>query len=103
MISKALKIGFILISFTFLTGFVQVAALMGPGMTIFSSGNIVKAGAQYLIDHSIKKKTGKNTLTHVGDEIKKIENQNNLDKELRDLVEKRIKEARLKLNLEKVN
>ncbi len=43
---------------------------MRAGMTIFSSGNFYKAGAQYLIDQSVKKETGKNTLIFIGDEIK---------------------------------
>ncbi len=103
MLSKSIKIVFMLISFTFLTGFVPLFSLFGPGMTILSSGNVYKAGTQYLIDYSIKETTGKSSLVYVKDEIKKKNNKKNLDKEIRELVEKRIKLARKKLNLKNIN
>ncbi len=78
-------------------------SLFGPGMTIISSGNVYKAGAQYLVDYSIKETTGKSSLDYVKDEFKKKNNKNNLDKEIRELVEKRIKLARKKLNLKNIN
>ena len=90
MLSKHIKIIFILISFTFLTGFLPVFSLLGPGMTVLSSGNLYKAGAQYLINYSIEEKTGKNTFDYVKDEIKNKDDKNNFDKEFRELVEKRI-------------
>jgi len=71
MIFKFTKIIFFITSFIFLTGFVQIASLLGPGVTIFSSGNVYKAGAQFLIDNEIKKKTGKNPLALVKEEMAK--------------------------------
>ena len=71
MIVKFTRIIFFITSFIFLTGFVQIAALIGPGVTIFSSGNVYKAGAQFLIDNEIKRKTGKNSLALVKEGIKK--------------------------------
>ena len=71
MIAKYIKIVFILTSFLFTTGFLTLAAFVGPATTIFTSGNIYKASAQFIIDQSIKKKTGKNSLTLVKDEIEK--------------------------------
>ena len=103
MFNKYLKIIFILTSFLFTTGFLTFAAFIGPATTIFTSGNIYKASAQFIIDQSIKKKTGKNSLMLVKEEIEKKESERNLNKELRLLVEKRIKIARQKLDLEKIN
>ena len=103
MINRYVKIFIILTSFIFTTGFLPFVAFMGPATTLFTSGNIYKAGAQLIIDQSIKKKTGKNSLTLVKEELEKKETKRNLNKELRLLVEKRIKIARQKLDLQKIN
>ena len=101
---RLFKILTYIISFFFLTGFVPIASIIGPGFTVLTSGNIYKATAQFMIDQSIKKKTGKDTLTIVKEEIEK-KNQNKFNDELRQLVEKRIKITRKKLdnqNLQKL-
>ena len=90
MLKKLTKILLLTTSFVFLTGFVQVASLIGPSLTIFSSGNVYKAGAQILIDNEIKKKTGKNSLALVSEEMKKQSNKKNLNEDLSQLVKKRI-------------
>ena len=51
----------------------------------------------------LKKKTGKNSLTLVKEEIEEKQSEKNLNKELRKLVEKRINIARQKLDLQKIN
>tara|TARA_B100000035_G_scaffold144009_1_gene122617 strand:- start:1109 stop:1423 length:315 start_codon:yes stop_codon:yes gene_type:complete len=103
MINRFVKITVILFSFSFLTGFIPIFSLLGPGMTIMSSGNIYKAGVQYFIDQSVKKETGKNTLTFIGDEIKSKKQETDLNKKLRLLVEKRILDTRAKLNFNNIN
>ena len=90
MIIKFTRIILFVASFIFLTGFVQVAALLGPGVTIFSSGNVYKAGAQFLIDSEIKRKTGKNSLALVKEEMTKHNNKKNFQEEFNQLIEKRI-------------
>ena len=94
---RLFKIFMILVSFLFLTGFIPFASIIGPGVTVLTSGNIYKATAQFIIDQSIKKKTGKNSLTLVKEELDKRENKNKFNEELRNLVEKRIKMTRQKL------
>tara|TARA_Y100000816_G_C25952315_1_gene496827 strand:+ start:503 stop:817 length:315 start_codon:yes stop_codon:yes gene_type:complete len=100
---KCLKILFLITSLVFTTGFAPLIAFVGPATTIITSGNIYKASAQLIIDQSIKKKTGKNSLTLVKEEIEKKEAEKNLQKELRLLVEKRIKITRQKLDLGNIN
>ena len=41
-------------------------------MTIITSGNLYKAGAQLIINQHIKKETGKDSLTFIKEEIKKF-------------------------------
>ena len=102
---KFFKIVTILISFFFLTGFIPFISVIGPGFTALTSGNIYKASAQFIIDQSIKKKTGKGSLTLVKEELDKKSQKNKFNDELRQLVEKRIKITRKKLdnqNLQKL-
>ena len=94
---RLFKIFTILVSFLFLTGFTPFISILGPGVTAITSGNIYKATAQFIIDQSIKKKTGKNSLTLVKEEFDKKKNKNEFNEELRNLVEKRIKMTRKKL------
>tara|TARA_B100001248_G_scaffold55270_1_gene36662 strand:- start:65 stop:439 length:375 start_codon:yes stop_codon:yes gene_type:complete len=94
---RLLKIFIILVSFLFLSGFTPFISILGPGVTVFTSGNIYKATAQFIIDQSIKKKTGKNSLTLVKEELDKKKNKDEFNEELRNLVEKRIKMTRKKL------
>ena len=95
---RLFKIFTILVSFLFLTGFTPIVSILAPGVTVLTSGNIYKATAQFIIDQSIKKKTGKNSLTLVKEELDKRENKNEFNEELRNLVEKRIKMTRKKLD-----
>ena len=94
---RLFKIFTILLSFLFLTGFTPFVSILGPGVTVLTSGNIYKATAQFIIDQSIKKKTGKNSLTLVKEELDKKKNKNEFHEELRNLVEKRINMTRKKL------
>ena len=94
---RLFKIFTILVSFLFLTGFTPFISIIGPGVTAITSGNIYKATAQFIIDQSIKKKTGKSSLTLVKEELDKKKNKNQFNEELRNLVEKRIKMTRKKL------
>ena len=95
---RLFKIFTILVSFLFLTGFIPFASILSPGVTVLTSGNVYKATAQFIIDQSIKKKTGKNSLTLVKEELDKKKNKNEFNEELRNLVEKRIKMTRKKLD-----
>ena len=103
MFSKFIKILAFLTLFIFTTGFIPIFSILGPGMTIFSSGNVYKAGAQYMMDHTLKKKTGKSTLEYFSSEIQTKKKEIDINEELRKLVEKRILETRAKLDLTKFN
>ena len=94
---RLFKIFTILVSFLFLNGFTPFVSILGPGVTVLTSGNIYKATAQFIIDQSIKKKTGKNSLTLVKEEFEKKKNKNEFNQELRNLVERRIKMTRKKI------
>jgi len=107
---RLFKILMIILPFFFLTGFVPIFSLIGPGVTVFTSGNIYKASAQFIINKKIEKETGKNSLTLIKETLVKEEMDNKIktnsfDEDLRQLVETRIKMTRKKLddqNLQKL-
>ena len=108
MTSRLLRILTIIISFFFLTGFVPFS-IIGPSVTVLTSGSIYKAGAQFIINQRIEKETGKNSLTLIKETLveetdEKIK-KNSFDEDLKQLVETRIKTTRQKLdnqNLQKL-
>ena len=109
MNSKLFRILTIVLSFFFLTGFVPILSIVGPSVTALTSGNIYKAGAQFIVNQRIEKETGKNSLTLIKetlvDETDKKIKKNSFDEDLRQLVETRIKITRKKLdnqNLQKL-
>ena len=90
MILRFFKICFLLTSFLFLTGFVPLTAVLGPAITAATSGNLVKATAQLVLDNEVKKKTGKNSLSYITEEVSKNNKENRLNKDFKDLVKKRV-------------
>ena len=110
MIPRLLKIFTIVISFFFLTGFVPIFSIIGPSVTALTSGNIYKAGAQFIINQRIEKETGKDSLTLIKETLAKDQKdekiiKNSFNEDLRQLVETRIKITKKILdnqNLEKL-
>ena len=74
---KFLKIFFIFLSLIILSGCLQTTALLGPSMTIATTGNVLQAGLQYGANTAIKNETGKDTFEHLQDAV---ENQGKLNK-----------------------
>ena len=107
---KLLRILTVIFSFFFLTGFVPILSLVGPSVTVITSGNIYKASAQFIVNQRIEKETGKNSLTliketFVKEEIDKKIQKNSFDEDLRQLVETNIKMTKQKIenqNLQKL-
>tara|TARA_B100000925_G_C21739501_1_gene358578 strand:+ start:203 stop:601 length:399 start_codon:yes stop_codon:yes gene_type:complete len=97
MILRFFKICLFLTSFLFLTGFVPLPAVLGPAITAATSGNLVKATAQLVFDNEVKKRTGKSSLSYITEEVSKNNKENRLNKDFRDLVEKRVEITHQKL------
>ena len=97
MILRFFKLSFFLTSFLFLTGFVPLPAVLGPAITVATSGNLVKATAQLVFDNELKRKTGKSSLNYITEEVSKNNKENRLNKDFKDLIEKRVKIVHQKL------
>ena len=97
MILRFLKISLFLSSFLFLTGFIPLPAVLGPAITAATSGNLVKATAQLVFDNEFKKKTGKSSLNYISEEVSKNTQEKRINKDFRDLIEKRVEIVHQKL------
>ena len=97
MIKKKIIIGLFLLCF--LNGCVQSTALLGPAITIGTTGNVVQAGVQLGTNHAIKQETGKDAFTHISDAVDKDKRKKSFNKNFVKLLESRIKKTRKKLNL----
>ncbi len=96
---KHLKILFILSFLIFLNGCIQTNALLGPGITIVTTGNVLQAGFQYGANSVIEKETGKNTFEHFQDAIDNKSKKKKFNEKFTNLVEKKIELARKRMNL----
>ena len=97
IIMKFLKTSFLFISLIFLNGCLETTALLGPGVTMFTSGNIPQAGFQYIANESIKKETGKDTLTLVKEVVEEDRQKRMFNRDFKKMVEKRVLNARKKI------
>ena len=63
----------------FLTGCLQTTAMIGPTITLASTGNISQAGMTFFTNKAIKNKTGMNTLEFVSNKIDERKNKKEVD------------------------
>ena len=97
MIIRFLNLSLFFTSFLFLTGFVPLPAVLGPAITVATSGNLAKATAQLVFDNEFKKKTGKSSLNYITEEVSKNNKENQINEDFKNLIEKRVKTVHQKL------
>ena len=85
---KFQKIYFLAIIFIFLSGCIQSTALLGPGVTLATTGNIMQAGLQYGANTAIKNETGKDTLTHLKDAVDEEKDSQNVKTIVKNTIDK---------------
>jgi len=94
---KLTKISFIFLIFFFFNGCIQSTALLGPGMTIATTGSVLQAGFQYGANTAIKNETGKDTLSHLKDAVNAKKKDEKFKINFKEIVEKKFKSTRQKL------
>ena len=94
---KLKKIYLLVLISMFLTGCIQSTALLGPGVTIATTGNIMQAGFQYGANSAIKKETGKDALTHLKNAVEEEQDNQKLEKKIKNLAKSTIKRIKNKL------
>ena len=94
---KIIKIFFITSYLIFLSGCFQTTSLLGPGVTVATTGNVIQAGFQYGANTALKNETGKDVLTHIKDKVDNKHKEKKLHVKLKELLENRIEITRQKL------
>ena len=94
---KILKIFFVIFSLIILSGCIQTTSLLGPGVTVATSGNVLQASLQYGANTALRTETGKDVLTHIKDKVGEKNKEKILHAKLRKLIENRIENTRQKL------
>ena len=87
----------------FVTGCYQSSAMVGPAITLASTGNVSQAGFAYITNKVVEKETGMSTTKYVSTilEEKNKKNKNKkINEELMILVKTNFEEARKKLLLQ---
>ena len=95
---KFFKITFLFLLFIFLNGCLHGTALLGPGLTVATTGNIMQAGFQYGANTAIKKETGKGTLEHIKDAVDNENKNKKLRLKFTEIIKKRIQNTKKKLS-----
>ena len=83
-----------------LSGCAQSTAMLGPAITLASTGNITQAGLTYVTNNAVKEETGMDTVTYVSNKIEKQNSKIKLKREFKKLVETNFVKTREKLILE---
>ena len=96
---KILKISFMFFYLIFLSGCLQSTALLGPSMTVATTGNVLQAGLQYGANTAIKNETGKDTLQHLQEAVESQSQSYKFKRKLSNLVKKQFNITREKLKL----
>ena len=94
---KIFKIFFVIFSLVILSGCIQTTSLLGPGITVATTGNVFQAGLQYGANTAVKNETGKDVLTYIKDTVDEKNKEKKLEVKLRELIESRIETTRQKL------
>ena len=97
IIMKFLKTLFLFLSLIFLNGCLQSTTMLGPGVTLVTTGNVAQAGLQYAANSAIKNETGKDALTLVKDVVEEDHKKRIFNRDFRKMVNKRILNARKKI------
>ena len=94
---KFKKIYLLVLIFIFLSGCIQSTALLGPSITIATTGNVMQAGLQYGANTAIKNETGKDALTHLKDAVEEEQNNQKLQKKIKNFTQNTIIRVKKKL------
>jgi len=94
---KIFKIYFLIVISISLSGCIQSTSLLGPGITIATTGNIMQAGFQYGANTAIKKETGKDVLTHLKDAVEEEQDNKKIELTIKDIATNTIEKVKKKL------
>ena len=94
---KINKVVIYIIALVILPGCIQSTAMVGPAITIASTGNISQAGFTFFTNKAVEEETGMDTVSYVSMKIEKQNSKIKLKREFKNLVEANFVKTREKL------
>ena len=94
---KFKKIYLLVLISIFFSGCIQSTALLGPSITIATTGNVMQAGLQYGVNTAIKNETGKDAITHLKDAVNEEQDNKKLEEKIRNIARNTIDKVKRKL------
>ena len=83
-----------------MSGCAQSTAMIGPAITLASSGNMSQAGLTFFGNKAVEKETGMDTVSYFSNKIEQQNSRTKLKREFKNLVETNFAKTREKLILE---
>ena len=83
-----------------LSGCVQSTAMLGPAITLASTGNVSQAGITYFTNEAVREETGMDAVSYVSKKIEEKNSKTKLRREFQKLVENNFEKTRKKLILQ---
>ena len=80
-----------------LSGCAQSTAMLGPAITLASSGNVSQAGLTFFTNKAVEKETGMDTVAFVSNKIDEQNSKTKLKREFKNMVEANFLKTREKL------
>ena len=80
-----------------LSGCAQSTAMLGPAITLVSTGNVSQAGITFFTNKVVEKETGMNTVSFVSSKIEQNSSKTRIRREFKELVETNFEKTRQKL------
>ena len=91
------KIFIYIVTGIILSGCAQSTVMLGPALTLASTGNVSQAGITYITNKAVEKETGMDTVSFVSN---KIEQNSYKNRKFKKLVETNFEKTREKLILQ---
>ena len=94
------KIFIYIVAGIILSGCAQTTAMLGPALTLASTGNASQAGITYITNKAVEKETGMDTVSFVSQKFEQKNSKTRLRREFKKLVETNFEKTREKLILQ---
>ena len=88
------KILVFIVSGLILSGCAQSTAMLGPAITLASSGNVSQAGLTFITNKAVEKETGMDTVSFVSNKIEKQNSKTRLKRDFKKLVQSNFEKTR---------
>ena len=94
------KIFIYIVASIILSGCAQSTAMLGPALTLASTGNVSQAGITFFTNKAVQKETGMDTVSFVSQKFEQKNSKTRMRREFKKLVETNFEKTREKLILQ---